>query len=190
MKNYLSTKEKDVWLVEVLAAAEMEDSLPKMKANLTKDEAKWLKTSVTLRRKAYNSMTSRLGTNAVKQLHKYAINSNIQVVSKSLSNVMTQRELKEQEVTQIDTELLMNLAVSLLAAKCEGCKKNFNSCHIFSMLDEICMEGYCINDNCPYSFGIEEEKKEIKKISKRKQKKMKNKYDDDDEIYEYYFEKK
>lgn len=120
MKNYLSQSEKDIWLITVLAVAELEDALPKMKSNLTKEEHKWLKTSITLSRKAYNSMSERIGANGIKQLHKYAANSNIEVVTKSLSNVIAQRELKEQETTTIETETLRKLGTMFVASKCEG----------------------------------------------------------------------
>ena len=187
MKTYLSQNEKDIWLITVLAVAELEDALPKMKPNLTKEEHKNLKTSITLSRKAYNSMSERIGTNGVKQLHKYAANSNIEVVTKSLSKAISQRELKEQEKTTIDTETLRRLGTMLVASKCEGCKHDYNSCKAFSILEEIGLAGYCENNNCPYSFAVEEEPKQI---SKRKQKKDKNKYDEDNETYEYNFDRK
>lgn len=189
MKNYLSQREKDIWLIVVLAVAELEDALPKMKTNLTKEEHKCLKTSITLTRKAYNSMSERIGINGVKQLHKYASNSNIEVVTKSLSNAIAQREVKEKETTIIETEILRKLGTMLVASKCEGCRDDYRKCNTFTMLDVIGLTGYCENNNCPYSFAIEEEKK-VKKISKRKQKKEKNKYDDTDDIYKYNFDRK
>lgn len=192
MKDYLSQNEKDIWLIMVLAVAELEDSLPKMKPNLTKEEHKNLKTSITLIRKSYNSMSERLGDKAIKQLHKYASNSNIQVVTKSLSNAISQRELKEEQTTTIESSTLQALGNRLVASNCDGCKNKCNKCNTFALLEEIGLAGYCINDNCPYSFGIEEDIKPPKKekASKRKQRKDKNKYDDDEEIYEYNLNRK
>lgn len=188
MRDYLVKEEKDVWLTEALAAANTEDALPRMKSNLSKDEHKWLKMSVTLRQKAYDSMSKRLSEKAIRQLHKYAINCDIQVVSKEMSNIITENELKKQQLITIDFELFKNLAVSLMASKCENCTKNFSSCELFDTLDKIDLQGYCILDNCPYAFGREKTKEtKIKKISKRREKKLKNKYDDDGEVYEYNF---
>jgi hypothetical protein len=47
-----------------------------------------------------------------------------------------------------------------------------------------------LGKNYPYKFipekdRVKKEKKDKTKISKRKQKKLKNKYDEDEEIYEY-----
>ena len=190
MNNYLSQKVKNVWLVLVLAIAEAEDSIPNMSNDLTKDETKWLKTSITLVRKAYNSMSDRLGEKAVKQLHRYALNSNIQVMSREMSRAITNRELKEDEITKIETSSLIHLATNLIAAKCEECEKDFNHCPTFEILDDVGIEGYCVNKNCPYSFGEKKKEDKANKVSSRKQKKMKNKYDDDTEIYKYNFETK
>lgn len=187
MKNYLSQNEKDTWLITVLAAAELEDALPKMKANITKEEHKYLKTSITLNRKAYNSMSNRLGEKGIKQLHKYAINSNIQVETRSLSDAVSKRRLKEQETITIEIETLKKLGTMIVASKCEGCRLDYNKCNVFTVLDEVGLTGYCENNNCPYSFAVE---KEPKKISKRKQKKDKNKFDETDDVYEYNFDGK
>lgn len=184
MKDYLSQNEKDVWLIIVLAVAELEDALPKMKSNISTEEHKNLKTSITLIRKAYNSMSDRLGDKAIKQLHKYASNSNIQVVTKSLSNAISQRESKEGQTTTVESDTLQAIGNRLVASSCEGCEKKCSKCNTFTLLEEIGLAGYCINDNCPYSFGVE------KKVSKRKQKKDKNKYDDNNEIYEYNLDRK
>ena len=75
-----------------------------------------------------------------------------------------------------------------MACRCENCTKDFKTCDLFDALDKIDLQGYCILDNCPYAFGVDnKEETKVKKISKRKEKKLKNKYNDDGEVYEYNF---
>ena len=193
MKDYFSRGEKDTWLTFVLAIAEMERALPKMKSDLLKEEKRCLSTVITLGRKAYNSVSERKGEKATKQLHRYAKNSNIQVVSKELSNVLSKKELKEAGFTQVSIDSLRKLSVGLIAEKCEDCNKSCSTCELFEILEDVGIDGYCIYDNCPYAFGDMEPKKENKldkvkeekKKSKRKTRKHKNRYDEDEEIYEY-----
>ena len=133
-------------------------------------------------------MSERLSDKAIRQLHKYARCCDIQVVSKEMSNIITNNELKKQQLITIDFELFKNLAVSLMACRCENCTKDFKTCDLFDALDKIDLQGYCILDNCPYAFGVDnKEETKVKKISKRKEKKLKNKYNDDGEVYEYNF---
>ncbi len=199
MKDYLSQNEQDIWLVLVLAIAELEDSLPKMASNLTKDETKWLKTIVTLSRKSYNSMMDRLGPKAIKKLHKYGTSCNIQVMSKEQSKIVSEREVKEQNQITIDIDILFNLATSLTKLSCRDCKKKCGECYLHGILQDITFIGYEVNSNCPYSYnsqeGTEKALEEVvesraKSKKNRHNKKFKNRYDDDGETYVYKAEKK
>lgn len=194
MKDYLNQNEQDIWLIMVLAVAELENSLPMMANNLTKDEVKCLKTVKTLTRKAYNSVADRLGDKAIKKLHKYGINSNIQVLSKTQSKIISQREVNEQYEVKIDIDILFNLATGLTKHECKNCNKKCSECYLFELLQDINFIGYEVNDNCPYSFssevGIDKSIKNTIKVREdakksRHNKKFKNRYDDDKEIHEY-----
>lgn len=196
MKDYLSQNEQDVWLVLVLAIAELEDSLPMMSKNLAKDETKWLKTVITLSRKAYNNMMGRLGTKAIKKLHKYGRNCNIQVMSREQSKIVSEKEIKEQNQITIDIDILYNLATSLTKLSCRDCRKKCGECYLYGILQDITFIGYEVNPNCPYSYnskeGTEKALEEVvesrvKTKKKRHNKKFKNRYDDNqnEETYVY-----
>ncbi|MGL5328949.1 MAG: hypothetical protein ACRDD7_06750 [Peptostreptococcaceae bacterium] len=173
MKNYLSEVEKNLWLMNLLTTAEWEDNVDKMKGStLTPEEVKWVKSAITYNKKAFNSMTERMGEKAIQQLIKYTKTKNIVVISKELSKI--QGANKEESIS-IPADLIDSLAATLVNAKCSNCKSNCGKCTTFSLLQELEMNGYEMFDNCPYSS----EKKEVKKKKSRKEKKVANRFDEE-----------
>lgn len=184
MKDYLSQAEQDIWLIIVLATAELEDSLPLISKNLTTEEVKYLKTAKTLIRKSYNSMSERLGEKAIKKLYKYALNCNVEVTYKNKRNLTDKKDVKMKSDTELtlDIDTVLDMACTLTKKTCANCRKRCNECEIFEFLQEIDFAPVEINDNCPYSFN----KNKVDKHKKnRHDKKFKNRYEESEDIYTY-----
>ena len=83
MKNYLSLAERNNWLTCMSIAMYNENILEIWKNNLTKDEVKKLKTSITMTRNALKSIMDRMPVNESTKLKKHAQNFQIKITSET-----------------------------------------------------------------------------------------------------------
>lgn len=184
MKNYLSLAERNNWLACMSIAMYNENILEIWKNNLTKDEVKKLKTSITMTRNALKSIMDRMPVNESTKLKKHAQNFQIKITSETGAKVLEDKALKESEMVQFKTHKFENVMFSVMNTKCCNCKKICYECDIYNLCIDTVLPRYDLEDNCPYAFRSVDKVK--KKQSKRAKKKA-NRYDIDNEEYQYNF---
>ena len=162
------------------------------RGNLTKEEAKYLRTAVTYTKKYLTNVMERMPS---KQVEKFAlrtiraIHEPIRIVDKWTYDRIFGKMETEFEVVKMPRNEFDYLAKQLIARCCVQCNQSFKDCDLYTLLDNNMFPTCNLGKNCPYKFIPEKDRvkkeKDKTKISKRKQKKLKNKYDEDEEIYEY-----
>ena len=71
---------------------------------------------------------------------------------------------------------------------CKNCTTEHTECDLYGIFDDLRMDGFNLFENCPYSFKEKEDSTDKKKKkSRRYMKKHDNRYDDDEDVYEYNF---
>lgn len=183
MKNYLSLAERNNWLACMSIAMYNENILEIWKNNLTKDEAKKLKTSITMTRNALKSIIDRM-PNEAEKIKKHANNFAIKITTEAGAKVLEDRALKESEIVQFNTSDFEEVMLDLMKNKCCNCKTLCHECSVYNLCIDTILPRFDIENNCPYAFRSVDKVK--KKESKRAKKKA-NRYDIDDEEYQYNF---
>lgn len=195
MKDYFTNNEIDDLLFTSYLIERNGDLVKQWESrgNLTKEEAKYLRTAVTYTKKFLTNVMDRM---PVKQVERFtlrtirAINEPIRIVDKWTYDRIFGNLEKEFEVVKMPRVEFEYLAKFLIANNCIKCNKSFEDCDLYTLLDNNMFPTCNLGKNCPYKFIPEKDRvkkeKDKTKISKRKQKKLKNKYDEDEEeIYVY-----
>lgn len=195
MKDYFTNNEIDDLLFTSYLIERNGDLVKQWESrgNLTKEEAKYLRTAVTYTKKFLTNVMERM---PVKQVERFtlrtirAINEPVRIVDKWTYDRIFGNLEKEFEVVKMPRLEFEFLAKQLIARCCIGCNKSFQECDLYTLLDNNMFPTCNLAKNCPYKFIPEKDRvkkeKDKTKISKRKQKKLKNKYDEDEEeIYVY-----
>ena len=207
MKKYLNSDEMMDFLMTYHLAEVSEKVVNSWtdRGNMTKNEAKYLRTAITYTRKFMTEVLLRLDENERKKVAQRTIKASEKPIL-FLDEWMKQRIMgtyeKELETVKISREKFEKIALLSMKTSCEDCPGSFNKCQIYDMYEDLLLPKAERERNCPYAFlsnekelekqenlkRIEEERKLVKSNkSKRKQKKLKNRYDEDDEIIEYNF---
>lgn len=207
MKKYLNSNE----MLDILFAYHLADTSEKTvnswtsRGNMTKTEAKYLKTAATYTRKFIEEVMLRLDekekTKVAKRTKK-AYDKPIIFIDKWMQDRIMGTYEKESETVKVGRKKLEKVALLAMKAVCEDCTDSFSSCWLYDIFDDWLMTRADREKNCPYCFlsnekqaereknlkKLEEEKRLKKESkSKRKAKKHKNRFDEEDEVIEYNF---
>ena len=197
MKKYLNNNEMN----DLLYAYHLADTSKKTvegwtsRCNMTKNEAKYLRTAITYTQKFINEVLNRLDNKEKDKVLKRTIKaSNKPIII--LDEWMKQRILgpleSEHKIVKIERTKFEKVAILAMKTTCEDCTEHFSQCSLYDIFEESLLPRAEINKNCPYSFlsdkekaireemikKLEEDKKRIReKKSKRKNRKNKNRFD-------------
>ena len=169
--------------------------------NMTKTEAKYIRTARTYMSKFMNELQARIPAKEKDKLIKRYSNFYIQIMDKWLLEKF-QRDMEEKaQMVMMDRQVFSGLAYEVTNTKCKDCEKSNSNCDWHDVLYECLFPAAEQKPNCPYAYisdekrlEIQKEKelRELKKLekkagSKRSRKKKANRYDEDDELIEYNF---
>lgn len=172
--------------------------------NMSKEEAKYIRTSRTYMNKFMQSLQSRIPDKEKHKLIKRYSNFHLQIMDKWLLSKF-QKYLEEQAQTVLmDRDVFTGLAYEVCNVRCKDCEKHFQDCKWHDVLYECLFPAAEQKINCPYAYISEEKRlqmqkekelRELKKLekkkgSKRSRKKKENRFDEDDEIFEYNIKNK
>ena len=207
MKKYLNSDE----LLDVLFAYHLANTGERTvenwtkRGNMTKNEAKYLRMSITYTQKFIKELLGRLEPKECEKVAKRTIKAAekpLIFIDKWMEQRVMGTYYKEMDIVKIDRKRFEKLALISMKAACEDCQGNFNDCPVYDMYEDLLLPRAEQERNCPYAFlskeKLEERKANLLRLEeerlaklaakgKRKAKKHKNKYDEDDEIYEYNF---
>lgn len=197
MKKYLNSKDLTD-LLFVFHMVEINTSIVNRwveYGNMTRDEAKWIKTAITYNMKAMKSILDRLPQKEKDKFVKRTIkaqNEPIRIVDKWMHDRVFGTYETEFEIVKIERPEFEKLGMLCSKKYCEDCGNNFSDCSLYDIFENNMMSRVEKLHNCPYAFHSEkkleelkamkaeiEEKRNNKKISKRKQKKIKNRFDEE-----------
>ena len=203
MFEYLNQKQvSDLMLLFCVA-----DNLDKMlnewveHKNMTKTEAKYLRTSRTYMSKFMNELQARISNKEKDKLIKRYSNFHMQIMDKWLLDKF-ERDIEDKaQMVLMDRDIFSSLAYEVISIKCRDFDKSHEDCKWHDVLYECLFPAAEQKPNCPYACMSEEvrlqlqkekELKELKRLekkagSKRSRKKKANRYDEDDEVIEYTF---
>ncbi|WP_122639853.1 DUF5651 domain-containing protein [Romboutsia sp. Marseille-P6047] len=207
MKKYLNSNE----MLDILFVYHLADTSEKIveswtsRSNMTKNEAKYLRTSITYAQKFLTGVRDRLDNKEQEKLSKRTIKASEKPII-FVDEWMKQRVMgtyeKELEIVKIGRSKFKKVALLAMKAVCEDCTDSFATCSLYDIFEDCLMPRADREKNCPYCFlskekeeqrqenlkRLEEEKRlRAEQKSKRKQRKQKNRYDEEDEIIEYNF---
>lgn len=210
MKKYLNNNEMN----DLLYAYHLADTSRKTvqgwtsRGNMTKNEAKYLRTAITYTQKFIDGVLERLDKKEKDKVSKRTVKYADKPVI-IMDEYMKQRILgpleTEYETVKIERPKFEKIAILAMKTTCEDCTGHFSQCSLYDIFEDSLLPRAERERNCPYSFlsdekqaereemlkKLEEDKKCIEeRKSKRKSRKNKNRFDEDEEIYEYNFKSK
>lgn len=207
MKKYLNNNEMNDLLYAYHLANTSEKTVEgwTTRGNMTKNEAKYLRTAITYTQKFIKEVLGRLDNKERDKVLKRTIkNSDKPIII--VDEWMKQRVLgpleSENEIVKIERPKFEKIAILAMKTTCEDCTGHFSQCSLYDIFEDSLLPRAERERNCPYSFlsdekqaereemlkKFEEDKKRIEeRKSKRKSRKNKNRFDEDEEIYEYNF---
>lgn len=170
--------------------------------NMTKEEAKYIRTSRTFYNKFFDSIQARLSDKEASKLIKRYSNFHLSIQDKWLLKKFHDDMNEAAKTVRIEREHFEKFATQLFNINCKDCTKTSDNCEIHDLLYENLYPTEEKLKNCCYAFESHEAKlerlkreeakrlaRESKKseVTKRAKKKKANRYDEDDEIIEYNF---
>lgn len=204
MFNYLNQKQ----ISDMMLLFCVDDTLGKiidswvLHENLTKEEAKYIRTSRTYFNKFINSVQERLPDKEKQKLIKRYSNFHLAIQDKWLLKKFHDDMNEAAQTVRMERSIFEKFAIQLFNKNCKDCTKTSEECELHDILYENLFPAEEKMRNCCYAFESQETKlerlkreeekrlaKELKKntLSKRAKKKKANRFDEDDEIIEYNF---
>lgn len=200
-KNYLSKNERDNWLLAMTTNMYLENIIDLWGNNLTTDEKRKIKTSMTMTNNALRSIANRMPKHEKDKLIKHSKNFQVRILSTEGAKALEKRTFEEYSLKLTDKEI-KDLVIETITYKCQDCNISCTECDTYELFLNSLVPGLETQDNCPFSFksneNIDEAKKDsdiklfykdmqdnkkihqkTKKLSKRKLKKIKNRYDEE-----------
>ena len=210
MKKYLNSNEMEdiLYIYHLANTSESIVDNWTSRNNMTKNEAKYLRTAITYTNKFLEECMLRLEEKERQKVLKRTIKASkkpIIIIDEWMKNRILGTYEKEMEIVKIERPSFEKVSLLAMKTVCEDCTNHFSNCEFYDILEDNLLPRAERERNCPYAFlstekelekqenlkRLEEEKKLIKaNKSKRKQKKQKNRYDEDEEIIEYNFKTK
>ena len=170
--------------------------------NMTKEEAKYIRTSRTYYNKFFDSIQARLSDKEAAKLVKRYSNFHLSIQDKWLLKKFQDDINEAAKIVRMERDIFDKFAIQLFNQNCKDCSKTSEECELHDLLYENLFPTEENLKNCCYAFESNETKlerlkraeekklaKEAKKNkqSKRANKKKANRFDEDDEIIEYNF---
>lgn len=170
--------------------------------NMTKEEAKYIRTSRTYYNKFFDSVQERLPDKEKDKLIKRYSNFHMTIQDKWLLKKFQDDMNEAAQTVRMERPIFEKFAIQLFNKNCKDCTKTSEECELHDILYENLFPAEEKMKNCCYAFESNETKlerlkkqeekrltKESKKntLSKRSKKKKANRFDEDDEIIEYNF---
>lgn len=170
--------------------------------SMTKEEAKYIRTSRTYYNKFFDSIQERLPNKEKAKLIKRYSNFHLAIQDKWLLKKFHDDMNEAAKTVRMERELFEKFAIQLFNKNCKDCTKTSEECELHDLLYENLFPAEEQLRNCCYAFESNEvklerlKKEEEKKLaqeakknkkSKRAKKKKANRFDEDDEIIEYNF---
>lgn len=204
MFNYLNQKQ----ISDMMLLFCVDDTLGKiidswvLHENLTKEEAKYIRTSRTYFNKFIDSVQERLPDKEKNKLIKRYSNFHLAIQDKWLLKKFHDDMNEAAKTVRMERSIFEKFAIQLFNKNCKDCTKTSEACELHDILYENLFPAEENLKNCCYAFESQETKlerlkreeekrlaKELKKntLSKRAKKKKANRFDEDDEIIEYNF---
>lgn len=170
--------------------------------NMTKEEAKYIRTSRTYYNKFFDSVQERLPDKEKDKLIKRYSNFHMTIQDKWLLKKFQDDMNEKSKTVRMERHLFDKFAIQLFNKNCKDCTKTSEECELHDILYENLFSAEEKMKNCCYAFESNEaklerlKKQEEKRLaqeakknnkSKRAKKKKANRFDEDDEIIEYNF---
>ena len=199
LKNYLSKNERDNWLLAMSSTMYLNNIMNIWGNNLTSEEKRKIKTSITMTQNALKSVADRMPEHEKAKIVKHAKDYEIRLFSVEGAKAIEKSSYEKYghiRLTEKEAKVLINDIVSL---KCADCLIPCDKCITYEIFQNSLVPRLDEENNCPYAYRtdakVEDDfyvaaqkiNKIHKKVSKRKQKKLKNRFDDEDDVYEYNF---
>lgn len=171
------------------------------RGNLTKEEAKFLRTGATWTEKFLTTVLNRMPKKEVEKYAKRTLRAQqdpIRILDKWMQDRVFGTYETEFEVVKVERPQFEQLAMVAIHAHCRDCNKSYTECDLYDILEDNLVPRCETKCNCAYAYISEEakqraeEKKKLKaekknKVSKRKAKKIANRFDENQEEYVYNF---
>lgn len=157
MKKYLNQKERVTFLYLTNLADRVENMIRDWdeRGNLTKDEKKYLKMSLSFCMKSFESILKRLDINVVATLQKEKERSGIHLDMVHSLEVIAKRKSAQIEAAYEENREYFKLVELILDKNCKGCRTPCGECEFFKEFQEQCIP-YADGDenytNCKYSY--------------------------------------
>lgn len=170
--------------------------------NMTKEEAKYIRTSRTYYNKFFDSVQERLPNKEKDKLIKRYSNFHMTIQDKWLLKKFQDDMNEAAQTVRMERHIFEKFAIQLFNKNCKDCTKTSEECELHDILYENLFPAEEKLKNCCYAFESNEaklerlKKQEEKRLaqeakknnkSKRAKKKKANRFDEDDEIIEYNF---
>lgn len=164
-KNYLSRQERDNFLLSLELTTHISNVLNKWEKNLTGEEKRRIKSSITNIEKALASIADRLPSHEAKKIMKAAKDFQVRVLSvegaKALEKNSKDKYFKNLSISFEEMEAI---ATQILTNNCYYCKIKCNECDYYEMLMRFLVPGCNAEVNCPYAY-TEENKFDVEDIT-------------------------
>ena len=200
-KSYLSKKERDNWLLAMTTNMYLENIIDLWGNNLTADEKRKIKTSMTMTNNALRSIANRMPRHEKDKLIKHSKDFQVRILSTEGAKALEKRTFEEFTLKLTEKEI-RELVIETITYKCQDCNIPCTECDTYELFLNSLVPGIETQENCPFAFKSEENIDEAekdsdtklfykdmqankkihqktKKLSKRKLKKIKNRYDEE-----------
>ena len=208
-KNYLSRNERDNWLLAMTTTMYLSNILDLWGNNLTGEEKRKIKTSITMTNNALKSIANRMPAHEKDKLIKHSKNFEVKIMSVEGAKALEKRTYEEYNSIKLTDDEIKTLIIETITFRCNNCKIPCDKCEVYELFLESLVPGIESQPNCPFAFATDEDIDELKqktdikqlykdlqfnkkaheinkakepnkkKISKRKQKKIANRYDEE-----------
>ena len=131
--------------------------------NMTKTEAKYIRTARTYMSKFMNELQARIPAKEKDKLIKRYSNFYIQIMDKWLLEKF-QRDMEEKaQMVMMDRQVFSGLAYEVTNTKCKDCEKSHSNCDWHDVLYECLFPAAEQKPNCPYAYISYEKSLEMQK---------------------------
>ena len=157
MKKYLNQQERITFLYMTNLMDRTENMIEDwdQRGNLTKEERKYLKMSLSFGLKAFESILHRLDKSVVAALKKEKDRSGIHLDMVHSLEIIKKRKKAELDASYEENKEYYRLVELILDSKCQGCRIPCGECEIFEEFQKQCVpyaDGNEEFSNCKYSY--------------------------------------
>ena len=131
--------------------------------NMTRDEAKWIRTAITYNMKAMKSILDRLPQKEKDKFMKRTVRSQnepIRILDKWMHDRVFGTYDTEFEIVKIERPELEKLGMLCSKKYCEDCGNNFSNCSLYDISENNTTERVEKLHNCTYAVHSKKRKKE------------------------------